>query len=233
METIKSEDAVFNFKQVGIITAIALVIGIIFGFYIGHTWFERVTKVEVPTISQNTEHVSADGTAELVAKYVKGEIGQFAKPGSQSGTINYITNTTATKNADGGYDTSTTTLPDVEYTAQKTDMKVNFGFDQFNVLANGKPISFTKDQDENFMFQKNELDWKIGVKVNADVTIPEQKPRPQAGPYITTRSAGLMVSAPNNKGDDTVFTITTPYRDRHGDSSLDNVEVGVGFTKRF
>lgn len=220
-----------TYKTLAIIAIVCFAIGFIAGFFVCRQWFPRT--VTSPSSTQSVK-VDMDGIAKITAGYVKAELAKFAVAGSQTGNTSNVTYVTSDVNDTGGTSTSVVSVPNVPTSTQQAQMKFNFAFDQFNVLANGRPISFVKDTNENFMFEKNMLDWNVGVKVTADIKLPEVPPRPEFGPYITTREAGGLFINKHKKSSD-VITLTLPYRNRPANdaSTLDKITIGYAHTKAF
>lgn len=76
------------------------------------------------------------------------------------------------------------------------DGQFELGKTEFTYTVNGRPGTFTKTDDEKYVFDKNmlKLNQSSSVTLTVDVPTIDKTRRNAIGPYVTTESYGLLAS---------------------------------------
>ena len=159
-----------SLKATAILLVVALLIGLGLGAWAMHTW--QVSGLQVKLAALAAE-LSATKSA-LTTEQQKAPVIISQKGDTVTETkIAYVPKETIIYRDAAGKEATGTESADLQAT----------GKTNFNMLLNGKPVQFTKSDDEKFMFEKNKLTWDqaANVTVNTDI-------RPMLEEYARTRA---------------------------------------------
>lgn len=181
----ESANTFIEAHKTAIIKLLAIILIFAAGIYVGHTYFPE--RIVTP--------VTVDGKSkEPGAVNIQGDINQSTDTEMAYIPKHIVTHTVVDQNGD------TKQITDIE----KTDLDMNIAKTDFNVKVNGHEATFTKKDDEHYMFDKDKLSLKqesqVEFNVHVDPIIVDNTKHFGVGIGINDKgNPAYMVDIPVNK----------------------------------